>query len=104
MFKEMNEYKDLLITSGNQAVKEIFGNDYEFELHNINYDIDYNNTKDKYEISLIIIDGAYGVTGEDKSWKKLRLTLFISEAFHPDNPQFIKGAFFGKFQALEEND
>ena len=104
MLKEMNDYKELLITSGNQAVKEVFGDEYVYELHGIKYNIDYNDTKDKYDIGIIVIEGIYGISGDDKSWNNVALTLFISDAFHPDNPQFIKGAFFGKFQALEENN
>lgn len=104
MLKEMNDYKELLITSGNQAVKEVFGDEYEYELHNIEYNIDYDDTKDKYDIGIISVKGIYGIQGEDDSWQKVVLTLFISEHFHPDNPQFIKGTFFGKFQALQENN
>lgn len=104
MLKEMNDYKELLITSGNQAVKEVFGDEYEYELHNIEYTIDYDDTKDRYDIGIISVKGIYGIQGEDDSWQKVVLTLFISEYFHPDNPQFIKGAFFGKFQALQENN
>ena len=104
MIKEMNKYKDILTEAGNIAAREVYGRDYHFELHDIRFSIDYDDTTDGNEISLIDIDGSVGIENDNNSWKRIHITLYNIKDYAIDNVQYLKGVLFGYLQAKEELD
>lgn len=102
MLKEIEKYRKLITEAATIAVREVFGTHYVLELRNINFTISYSDKKDSYEVALIDIEGTWGIENTDDIWKNIDLTLYNIEEYNLEDPQFLRGVFFGKFQALDD--
>jgi len=98
----IKKFKDDIIESANIAVREIFGVSYEFELDNINFNISYDDETESYEACLIELKGRFGDNDKPDTFKNFNLTLYNIKEYDLENKQYLRGVFFGKFQAIEE--
>ena len=105
MLKEMIAFKTKIEHIVNYCLQHTFGNNWKFELDNIDFDINPINSDASTEtrIDIISIKGHFGKADVVETWKPINIPLFTDDEFDLDDDQFIYGVCFGYFQSMEDN-
>ena len=99
--KTMNQFKNNIIKAGMLAVKETMYLSYEFEIVDISFSIDYNETTENYEFYCCDIKFNYGNPKGDPWYHGNKISISNIPEYKLDDIDYLYGIFYGYFSALE---
>lgn len=102
IIKTMNQFKDNIIKAGMLAVKETMYLSYEFEIVDISFGIDYNETTENYEFYCCNIKFNYGNPKGDPWYRGNKISISNIPEYKLDDMDYLYGIFYGYFSALEQ--
>jgi hypothetical protein len=102
IIKTMNQFKDNIIKAGMLAVKETLYTTYDFEIESINFNIDYREESDTYDVYDCKIAFNYGNPSGKPWYRGNNISINNIPEYKLDDINYLYGIFYGYFSALEQ--